>query len=92
MEIILIDSRVPQITSSPQPHTITPLDGYPSCLVDDPVYLVDSSLVLVGSQTTPIGDIKLSITSNAPTTTTYIPTMRLNTKSNAPHNTTRILR
>ena len=88
----MTDSRVPQITGQPQPHSTTPLDGFPSCLVDDPVYLVDSSLVLVGSQTTPIGDIKMATSTNAPKETGSTLNIKLNTQTNAPHTTTQIRR
>lgn len=86
----MIDSRVPQITGSPQPHTVTPLDGYPSALVDDPVRLVDDTGVLVGSQSTPIGDFKNSTSGNAPKITSSSLKLKLRTDSNAPNTTTRI--
>jgi hypothetical protein len=88
----MTDSRVPQITGQAQPHIVTPLDGFPSCLVDDPVYLVDSSLVLVGSAITPIGDIKLATSNNAPKQTGDTLQLKTSTQSNAPPTTIRIRR
>ena len=85
-----LDSRVPQVTGKAQPHTVTPLDGYPSCLVDDPVYTVDSPYVLVGSPITPIGDIKLATSTNKPKTTGTSLRIKNKTDTNAPHITSRI--
>lgn len=63
------DSRVPQISLDPQSTNSNPLAGYPSCLVDDPVYLVDDSRVLVGSQTMTTQDIRGQASSNSPNLT-----------------------
>lgn len=49
-----------------QPLTKTVLDGGKTALVDDTVALVDDPNVLVGSQTTPIADIRVSIMPNIP--------------------------
>lgn len=37
--------------SGTAPDNDSPLSGYEECLVDDPVYLVDSDVVLTGSGT-----------------------------------------
>ncbi len=62
----MTDSRTPQISAKPQPLTVTPIDGYPSALVDDPVYLVDDSNILVGSQAVVSKDIRIEASTNAP--------------------------
>lgn len=84
------DSRIPQATGAAQPLKQTALDGFPSCLVDDPVFLVDDSRVLTGSPTTSISDIKIGTSTNAPTMTSTVPTFKTSTKSNAPSTTVKI--
>jgi hypothetical protein len=80
------DSRIPQVTTYPSQVLMeTALDGFPSCLVDDPVYLVDDSRILVGSLTVASSDIKLNSNSTTPNITNSNLTFKTNSSNNAPN-------
>lgn len=83
----MTDSRVPQITMDAQPLTATPLDGYPSALVDDPVYLVDDPNILVGSQAQSMPDARTGSRSTTPVTTGNTYSSNGNSDNNAPKST-----
>ena len=81
------DSNIPFGTIPSQPLTTTALDGYPSCLVDDPVYLVDDSRILVGSQTQSMPDARTGSRSTTPVTTGNTYSSNGNSDNNAPKST-----
>jgi hypothetical protein len=88
----MIDSRQPQVSLEPNSTNSNPLAGYPSCLVDDPVYLVDSSLVLVGSLVASTTDIRIETSSTSPRLTGGTAGQHGDTGSDAPHTTISIRR
>lgn len=57
---------IPVGTIYPQVLSKTILDGYPNVLVDDINYLVNDTRALIGSQTTPVKDIKMKVIVTTP--------------------------
>ena len=61
-----IDISQPMGYISPQILTDGPITGGQTCLVDDPVHIVDDPGILTGSRQTPVADIRLKAQTNAP--------------------------
>ena len=86
------DSRVPQVTGDRQTTNGTPLDGFPSCLFDDPVHIFDDTGVLFGSQTMTTRDIRGQASSNSPNLTGQTSQFKGDTGDNSPKVTISIRR
>jgi len=62
-----MDITQPTGSIPPQVLTNTPITGGQTCLVDDPVHIVNDPNILTGGQSTPVSNMRIQALDNAPT-------------------------